>query len=171
MQNRRRSRPQTTVALRAVCLVFLAASLLQAASAFAQISQIAPDKRAQFEAAIARFMAANGTPGVSVAIVENGAEEWAAGFGSADLEGPVPATSRTLYRLGSISKPITATAALLLWQQGNSTWTFRCKNIARLSLRKGRPSRLVSCSGIWAGFVITNLVRRTIRRSATRGIS
>jgi serine beta-lactamase-like protein LACTB, mitochondrial len=139
MQNRRRSRPQTTVALRAVCLVFLAASLLQAASAFAQISQIAPDKRAQFEAAIARFMAANGTPGVSVAIVENGAEEWAAGFGSADLEGPVPATSRTLYRLGSISKPITATAALLLWQQGKLDLDVPVQKYCPAFPQKGTP--------------------------------
>jgi CubicO group peptidase (beta-lactamase class C family) len=30
----------------------------------------------------------------------------------------VPATSRTLYRLGSISKSITATAAMELWEHG-----------------------------------------------------
>jgi len=36
----------------------------------------------------------------------------------ADLENSVPATSYTLYRLASISKPITATAAMLLWQRG-----------------------------------------------------
>jgi serine beta-lactamase-like protein LACTB, mitochondrial len=83
----------------------------------AQPSQIAHEKRAQLQTAIARFMAANSTPGVSVAVVENGVAEWSAGFGSADLENFVPATSHTLYRLGSISKPITATAALQLWQQ------------------------------------------------------
>jgi CubicO group peptidase (beta-lactamase class C family) len=63
-------------------------------------------------------MAANSIPGVSVAVVENGAFEWSAGFGTADLENFIPATSHTLYRLASISKSITATAALLLWQQG-----------------------------------------------------
>jgi serine beta-lactamase-like protein LACTB, mitochondrial len=101
--------------------VFFIAYLLfvfVSASASAQSSQIGPQKKAQLEAAIARFMAANGTPGISVAVVENGAEEWSAGFGSADLESAVPATAHTLYRLGSISKSITATAALLLWQQG-----------------------------------------------------
>jgi len=36
----------------------------------------------------------------------------------ADLENSVPATSRTLYRLGSVSKPLTATAALQLWERG-----------------------------------------------------
>ena len=88
------------------------------APAVAQTSQIAPEKRAQLEATIARFMAANSIPGVSVAVVENGRAAWSAGYGTADLENFVPARSHTLYRLGSISKSITATAALLLWQQG-----------------------------------------------------
>lgn len=84
----------------------------------AQAPQLAPDKRAQVETAVSRFVAANHVPGVSVAVVENGAEEWSGGFGYADLENSVPATSLTLYRLGSISKSLTATAAMLLWQQG-----------------------------------------------------
>ncbi len=84
----------------------------------AQPSQIAPEKRKELETAVARFMAANSTPGISVAVVENGVAEWSAGFGTADLENFVPATSHTLYRLGSISKSLTATAAMLLWQQG-----------------------------------------------------
>jgi CubicO group peptidase (beta-lactamase class C family) len=53
-----------------------------------------------------------------MAIVENGDYEWAKGFGMADLENSVPATPRTLYRLASISKPITATAALVLYEKG-----------------------------------------------------
>jgi CubicO group peptidase (beta-lactamase class C family) len=101
-----------------VLLLILVVRFLLAAPSAAQSVQIATDKRTQLESAISRFMAANSTPGVSVAVVENGSEEWSAGFGSADLENFVPATSHTLYRLGSISKPITATAALLLWQEG-----------------------------------------------------
>jgi CubicO group peptidase (beta-lactamase class C family) len=92
--------------------------LLLAAVAFAQSKQITPEKRVQLENAVSRFMASAGVPGVSVAVVEDGAPEWAAGFGSADLENSVPATAHTLYRLASISKPLTATAALWLWQQG-----------------------------------------------------
>jgi serine beta-lactamase-like protein LACTB len=116
--------PCSRVTARLVVGVILAIStsillpLLLSVSAAAQSAQIAPEKRAKLETAISHFMAENGIPGVSVAIVENGAAEWSAGFGSADLENFVPASSRTLYRLASISKPITATAALLLWQQG-----------------------------------------------------
>lgn len=95
-----------------ICLVFfLAVPLL------AQESKLSKEKQTQIETAVARFMAANTIPGASVAVVENGEYEWSSGFGMADLENSVPATSQTLYRLASISKPVTATAALLLWQQ------------------------------------------------------
>jgi serine beta-lactamase-like protein LACTB len=78
----------------------------------------APDQRKQIEDAVSKFMAANGLPGASVAVVRDGKYEWSAGFGMADLENSVPATSRTLFRLASISKPITATAAMLLYERG-----------------------------------------------------
>ena len=63
-------------------------------------------------------MAANSVPGVSAAVVQDGELVWSAGFGMADLENFVPATSSTLFRLGSISKPITATAILQLSERG-----------------------------------------------------
>jgi serine beta-lactamase-like protein LACTB len=113
-----RCRQVVSLAMNVLPAIRVIGCFLLSASAIAQPSQIAPEKRAQFETAIARFMAANSLPGVSVAVVENSVEEWSAGFGTADLENFVPATSHTLYRLGSISKPITATAAMLLWQQG-----------------------------------------------------
>ncbi|MGH9644708.1 MAG: serine hydrolase domain-containing protein, partial [Terriglobales bacterium] len=98
----------------------IAAILLFCVAAFAaaQNGRIAPEKRQELEGAVAKFIAANHVPGVSVAVVENGAEDWSEGFGNADLENSVPATAHTLYRLASISKSITATAAMLLWQQG-----------------------------------------------------
>jgi serine beta-lactamase-like protein LACTB len=98
-------------------LAFLAA-IVVAAPSLAQDSKLAPAKRAQIEAAVNKFMASTHVPGVSVAIVENGEYEWAQGFGFADLENNVPASEHTLYRLGSISKPLTATAAMELWERG-----------------------------------------------------
>src|SRR5882757_3814613 len=84
----------------------------------AQDSKLAPSKRAQIVTAISKFMASTHVPGLSVAIVENGDFEWAQGFGFADLENNVPATEHTLFRLASISKPLTATAAMELWERG-----------------------------------------------------
>jgi len=103
---------------RCACAAVLFLQGLLAGSLFAQAEAIAPENRAKLEDAISRFRSANHVPGISVAVVENGAEAWSAGFGDADIENSVPATSRTLFRLASISKSITATAALLLWQQG-----------------------------------------------------
>jgi serine beta-lactamase-like protein LACTB len=88
------------------------------ASLAAQEAQIAPALRTQIETTVSKFMSANHAPGISVAVVEHGAEVWSEGFGLADLENSVPATRYTLYRLASISKPITATAAMMLWEQG-----------------------------------------------------
>lgn len=99
-------------------LILILFLFLPAIPCTAQQPQLSPARQKQLETAIARFMAAHNVPGLSVAVVENGQYEWSAGFGMADLENFAPATSQTLYRLASISKPITATAALLLWQKG-----------------------------------------------------
>jgi serine beta-lactamase-like protein LACTB, mitochondrial len=100
-------------------LMAVVLSLLTATSiVFAEDAKLSSDKQAQIESAIAKFMSANRVPGVSVAVVENGENEWSQGYGMSDLENFVPATSRTLYRLASISKPLTATAAMQLWERG-----------------------------------------------------
>jgi len=84
----------------------------------AQEHQLSAEKRMQIEAAVAKFMASTHVPGVAVAVVENGEYEWGDGFGFADVENNVPASEHTLFRLGSISKPLTAVAAMELWEQG-----------------------------------------------------
>ena len=100
-------------------LMAVVLGLLTATSmVFAEDAKLSYDKQAQIENAIAKFMSANSVPGVSVAVVENGENEWSQGYGMSDLENFVPATSRTLYRLASISKPLTATAAMQLWERG-----------------------------------------------------
>jgi CubicO group peptidase (beta-lactamase class C family) len=100
-------------------LVFvLGLSICTSAICAAQQPQLSADKRAQIEAAVAKFMSSTHVPGISVAVVENGQYEWASGFGFADLENNVPASEHTLFRLASISKPLTATGALQLWERG-----------------------------------------------------
>jgi CubicO group peptidase (beta-lactamase class C family) len=91
---------------------------LGSAPLYAQNKSLSADKRAQTEKAASSFMAANSVPGISVAVVQDGELVWSAGFGMADLENFVPATPFTLFRLGSISKPITATAILQLSERG-----------------------------------------------------
>lgn len=66
---------------------------------------------------LAERMAADHVPGVSIAVIHNGAIEWAEGFGVTRLGGP-PVTAETLFQAGSISKPVAAMAALHLVEQG-----------------------------------------------------
>lgn len=62
-------------------------------------------------------MAAYHVPGVSIAVIHDGAIEWAQGFGVLKAGGG-PVTTDTLFQAGSISKPVAAMAALRLVEQG-----------------------------------------------------
>src|SRR5690242_456591 len=102
----------------ATMLVLLLTYLPATSRAVAQTGKFSSEKQAKIETAISKFMAESKSPGMSVAVVQDEKFVWSAGFGMADLENSVPATSQTLYRIASISKPITATAAMALWEQG-----------------------------------------------------
>jgi serine beta-lactamase-like protein LACTB, mitochondrial len=83
-----------------------------------QESAVSKEKRVQIETAVSNFVTSTHVPGVSVAVVENGQYEWGVGFGFADLENNAPASEHTLFRLASISKSLTATAAMQLFERG-----------------------------------------------------
>jgi len=70
------------------------------------------------ETAVDAFMAERKVPGLTVAVATEGRLRWTRGFGLADVENGVPATADTMYRLASISKPITATAVMQLVERG-----------------------------------------------------
>ncbi len=63
-------------------------------------------------------MAAEHLPGLSLAVVKDGKVARAQAYGLADLEWQVPATTQTVYEIGSISKQIAANATLLLVEDG-----------------------------------------------------
>jgi len=58
------------------------------------------------------------SPGASVLVVQDGDVLYKKAFGMADIEGGVKTTSATNYRLASITKQFTATAIMLLVEQG-----------------------------------------------------
>ena len=91
-------------------------------AAFACLSQsqetkLSPEKHTQIEESVSKFMTSSRVPGVSLAVVENGEYEWGSGFGLADAEDNAPVSEHTLFRLASISKSLTATAAMQLWER------------------------------------------------------
>lgn len=58
------------------------------------------------------------TPGVSIALINEGRIEWARGYGVLEAGGKDPVTSDTLFQAASISKSLTAMLALRLIEQG-----------------------------------------------------
>ncbi len=58
-------------------------------------------------------------PSISVAIAQGDRILWEEGFGWADKENKIAATEHIPYMLGSTSKPITATAVLVLRERGH----------------------------------------------------
>lgn len=96
---------------RRVFLALLCAVVLYAAPA------LSPSKIDRIEELITAEMARQSIPGLSISVATDGALKWSAGFGMADLENFVPAKSSSVYRLASISKPITAVAAMQLVEQ------------------------------------------------------
>ena len=78
------------------------------------------DKRA-FEPVrhrILKEIAAGAATGVAVAVSQNGKIVWEEGFGWADREAAVKATSRTPFNLASLTKPFTTTTLMTLVAEG-----------------------------------------------------
>jgi CubicO group peptidase (beta-lactamase class C family) len=68
--------------------------------------------------AVALEAMGRGIPGMAVAVAVNGQIVWSEGFGYADLENRVPVWPTTKFRVGSVSKPLTAGALAQLVEQG-----------------------------------------------------
>jgi CubicO group peptidase (beta-lactamase class C family) len=64
-------------------------------------------------------MARHDVTGLSIALVDDQRVVWAEGFGDADRANNIPAAPDTVYRVGSISKLFTATAAMQLVEEGS----------------------------------------------------
>jgi CubicO group peptidase (beta-lactamase class C family) len=86
------------------------------------VSIAAPGSRAHplapFDEAIQEFMTARKVPGAAFALVRNHRLIHARGYGLADRARRRMVWPTTLFRLASLSKPITATSILFLAQQG-----------------------------------------------------
>lgn len=59
-----------------------------------------------------------GVPGISVAVIHDFDVHWARGYGIADVETGTPVDVETLFQAASISKPVTAMAAMVAVEEG-----------------------------------------------------
>jgi CubicO group peptidase (beta-lactamase class C family) len=70
------------------------------------------------EATVAELLARWPSAGLAAAVVRKGAVDWFLGHGAADIESKAPITADTVFRVGSLTKTITAVAVMQLWEQG-----------------------------------------------------
>jgi D-alanyl-D-alanine carboxypeptidase len=100
----------------AVCMsvMLLAVGIAPAQSA----TELSGETRRQIDQIARQVLEDTGVPSASVAVVKDGALAYAHAYGNARLEPSTPATSEMRYKIGSISKQFTATAILMLAEQG-----------------------------------------------------
>lgn len=67
-----------------------------------------------FDDLVTTMLAEHGIPGASLCVARNGRVVYARGFGHADREAQEPVRPASLFRIASVSKPITAAAVLQL---------------------------------------------------------
>ncbi|HYU43774.1 MAG TPA: serine hydrolase domain-containing protein, partial [Vicinamibacteria bacterium] len=84
----------------------------------AGLANLPAAQAAALDTAIQAALPRLGAPGLSIGVVRGRELRWSAGYGLSDVENMVPATPITVYRLASVSKPITAAAVLRLVEQG-----------------------------------------------------
>jgi CubicO group peptidase (beta-lactamase class C family)/predicted transcriptional regulator YdeE len=67
---------------------------------------------------LAELMKVYNVPGLSIALIDHYQIAWTKAYGVIEAGSTTPVTARTLFQAGSISKPVAATGALVLVQQG-----------------------------------------------------
>ncbi len=81
-------------------------------------TQLSADLRERIDKLATDTLAKSGVPSASVAIVKDGQIAYVNAYGNARIEPRTPATAEMRYSIGSISKQFTATAILMLQEQG-----------------------------------------------------
>jgi len=101
----------------AVMIVATVVALSSSAEEIAATGKAVPELSG-FDDWMQAFMREHNIPGGQLAIVRNGKLVYARGFGWADREAKEPVEPESLFRIASVSKPITAVAILKLVDQG-----------------------------------------------------
>lgn len=88
------------------------------AAGLALRAEVAPAQAAAIERLVLEQMANEGIPAVSAAVAIQGSPVWTAAYGFADVENAVPARPESVFRLASVSKPLTALILMSLYDEG-----------------------------------------------------
>lgn len=81
-------------------------------------SQVSKRQAGAVNALIKAWMRTESIPAASIAVAANGKIIYNRAFGLSDVENNLPAHTKSVFRLASVSKPITAVAVMQLVEQG-----------------------------------------------------
>ncbi len=96
-------------------------------------------------------MKRSGTPGASVTVLRNGRQIWSQGLGFSDIENNLRVTPLTKFRIGSISKSITAVAMEALVEEGKLDLDAPIQKYVQAFPAKGYPITARELAGHLAG--------------------
>lgn len=77
-----------------------------------------PQRLARIEEHFAKYVDNGRLPGWHIAVSRQGKLAYSTSYGHADVENGKPIADDTIYRIYSMTKPICAVAALILWEEG-----------------------------------------------------
>lgn len=129
-----------------LCLALAGPGLVRAGDSATAID---PQRLARVEAVVREEMHSQHIPGLAMAIISHGQVALARGYGYANLEHDVPVSAETLFQSGSVGKQFTATAVMLLVEDG------------RLSLDDPITRYLPEAPPEWAAVHIRHLLTHT----------
>ena len=110
-----------------------------------------------FDQVISELMKKHKVPGGAVAVVKDGRLVYARGFGYADVENKVTVAPDALFRIASVSKPITAVAILKLVEAGKLDLAQRVRPLIADLL----PPAGATMDPRWNDITILNLLQHT----------
>ena len=117
---------------------------------------------ADLQSKLSELATENKVPGVSVGVVQDGAEEYAF-HGVTSVENPLPVDETTLFQFGSTGKTYTATAIMRLVEQGKVALDAKVKSyVPELRLKDKDAEnnvtvlQLLNHTAGWSGDLLTN---------------
>ena len=99
-------------------LSHLAATAFFVVPTLAGAQQLTPTERTRIDSAANAILAATGAPGASIAVVRGAEIVYERAYGNGRINPAVPTTTAMKFSIGSVSKQFTATALLLLAEDG-----------------------------------------------------
>ena len=94
-----------------------------------------------FDREVEAFMSARGVPGGALAVVKDRRLVYTHGYGLADRKSGIPVQADSLFRIASLSKPVTAVAVMKLIEDGKLKFDATAFDLLRLEPLRGSNAK------------------------------